>query len=346
MNTTNKEPYHGMRKSLWLLLLIFLFTPLSASADIEVRFLDVGDADAALIQCDGHAMLIDGGNKDDSSMMYAVLKQANITHLDIIVASHVHEDHIGGIPGALNFATADLILCPTKFSTEIAFADFEKYANEKGTGITIPNVGDTYSLGDAKISILGVNSTVGINNSSIILKITYGKTSFLFTGDAEADAEWAVLSSEVDLSANVLKVGHHGSATSTTYTFLKEVNPSFAVISVGTESKHEMPSSIILDRLQNYDAIVYRTDKHGNITFTSDGNKISATVETSRFLIDNGSSEVEEGVTYIVNTNTGKFHEPDCRHAKSIKDKNRAEHTGTRDQLIEYGYIPCKVCDP
>ena len=337
-----------MRNSLWLLIFLLLFAPLTASADLEVRFLDVGDADAALIQCDGHAMLIDGGNKGDSSMMYAILKQANITHLDIVVASHVHEDHIGGIPGALNFATADLILCPTIFSTESAFADFEKYANEKGNGITVPKVGDTYSLGEAEINILGVNGASGINNSSIILKITYGETSFLFTGDAEADAEWAVLSPEADLYANVLKVAHHGSATSTTQSFLKEVKPSFAVISVGTESKYEMPSYIILQRLQDFGAIVYRTDKHGTITFATDGKKISATVETSRFLISNGdeATDAEEGVTYIVNTNTGKFHDPECSQAKSIKAKNRADHTGTREQLIEYGYTPCKVCNP
>lgn len=338
-----------MRKSLWLILLLLLIAPFNVIAELEVRFLDVGDADAALIQCDGHAMLIDGGNKSDSSKMYAVLKQADITHLDIVVASHVHEDHIGGIPGALNYATADLILCPVAFSTESAFSDFEKYANEKGNGITVPNVGDTYSLGGATISILGVNSANGVNDSSIIMKITYGNTSFLFTGDAEAEAEWAVVSSGADLAADVLKVAHHGSDTSSTYAFLNEVQPTFAVVSVSSDSKYDLPSATIIQRLQDFDAIIYRTDKHGSITFTSDGHVICATIEASRFLVDDGSDGFTaemDGVSYIVNTNTGKFHLPDCGHVNRIKGKNRAAYSGTREDLCEFGYAPCQVCNP
>ena len=338
-----------MRKSLWLLLLLFLFAPLTVSADIEVRFLDVGDADAALIQCDGHAMLIDGGNKSDSSMMYTILKQENITHLDIVVASHAHADHIGGIPGALNYATADLILCPVTSSDDKAFADFEKYANKSGNGITIPNVGDTYSLGRATISILGVNSANGVNNSSIILKITYGNTSFLFTGDAESDAEWAVVSSGVDLSADVLKVAHHGSDTSTTYAFMNAVQPIFAVISVGESNDNGSPSSAVLQRIQDFDTIIYRTDKHENITFSSDGNTICAAIEKGRFLFDNGDDVIAadmEGISYIVNTSTGRFHFPECGHVNRIMGKNRCAYSGTREDLLRFGYLPCQVCNP
>lgn len=322
----------------------------TAHADIEVCFFDVGDADAALIQCDGHHMLIDGGYASDSSRMYTILQQSNISHLDMVVASHVHEDHIGGLAGALNYAISDLVLCPVSMSSEPAFSALVKYANERSTGITVPHVGDKYSLGDAVIEILGVNSADGANNSSIILKLTYGKTSFLFTGDAESEAEWVVSTSGYDLSSTVLKVAHHGSDTSTTYTFLEKVMPTFSVISVDADSKYGMPSENVIARLQSINSVVYRTDKHGNITFWSDGEKISASIDAALLPFANSNGELlyetSQGVTYVVNISTMKFHSPDCSSVASIKETNRADHDGTKEQLVEYGYQPCKLCNP
>lgn len=331
--------------------LCFLLTiSTCAYADIEVRFFSVGDADAALIQCDGCFMLVDGGYASDSSRMYTILQQSNITHLDIVVASHVHEDHIGGIAGALNYATSDIILCPVDTSDEPAFASFAKYARLRGKGIKVPQVGDTYRLGNATIEILGVNSADGVNNSSIIMKLTYGKVTFLFTGDAEAEAEQVVASSGYDLSATVLKIAHHGSDTSSTYAFLENVMPTFAVISVDSDSKYGLPSENVLTRLQSIGSIVYRTDIHGNITFTSDGEKISTTIDAALLPFANKTGEflyeIEQGVAYVVNISTMKFHLPTCTSVASIKDKNRADHNGTKEQLIDYGYQPCKMCHP
>lgn len=127
-------------------------------SSFSVTYLDVGQADAALVECDGHYMLIDGGNKGDSSIMYTVLKNAGIIHLDIVVGTHAHEDHIGGLPGAFNYATADMTLCPVISGDSDAFNDFKKYADSKGGGITVPSVGDQYELGSADIEILGVNA--------------------------------------------------------------------------------------------------------------------------------------------------------------------------------------------
>lgn len=189
---------------------------LPEDSSFSIHFIDVGQADAALVECDGHYMLIDGGNKADSDIIYTVLKKANVTHLDIVVGTHAHEDHIGGIPGAFNYASADLTLCPVTNYDSDAFDDFAKYANKNGGGITIPKVGDKYTLGSATINILGVNGGSDANDTSIVLKINYGETSYLFTGDAEREAEQAIINSGSDLSATVLKVGHHGSDTSTT----------------------------------------------------------------------------------------------------------------------------------
>lgn len=337
-----------MKKALLFLFLIFCLVPFTAAADLEVLFLEVGDADATLIQCDGHAMLIDGGNKNDSSLMYSVLKKRNIRHLDIVVATHAHEDHVGGLSGALNFATADLILCPVTNWSSDAFNDFKKYANKNGNGITVPKVGDTYSLGEAEIVILAVNSADGTNNTSIVLKLTYGDTAFLFTGDAEAETEFILSISDRDISADVLKVAHHGSNSSSTYSFLKNVNPSIAVIPVDIESTHGFPNEDVLQRLERIGATIYRTDRNGDILCTSDGKQISVTVETVRHIPQDDAKEEEPSTeaAYIVNKNTGKFHRSYCSHAKKIKQKNRWEYNGTREELIKRGYSPCKVCNP
>jgi len=333
-------------------------------SSFSVTYLDVGQADAALVECDGHYMLIDGGNKGDSSIMYTVLKNAGITHLDIVVGTHAHEDHIGGLPGAFNYATADMTLCPVTSGDSDAFNDFKKYADSKGGGITVPSVGDQYELGSADIEILGVNAESDANNTSIVLMITYGETRFLFTGDAEREAEQAILNRGVDLSATVLKTGHHGSDTSTSYVWLNAIMPQYAVISVGEGNSYGHPTDAVLSRFRDADVTVYRTDLNGDVVAVSDGKTVTITAEKSASNEDimtpggtvqepvvttppdDDNSEPDAGVDYVLNTNSKKFHYPSCSSVDDMKESNKQYYTGSRDDLIASGYSPCGRCHP
>ena len=247
--------------------------------DMEVHFIDVGQADAALVLCGGEAMLIDGGNTEDSSLMYTYLKNHDISYLDYVIATHAHEDHVGGLAGALNYADVGTVYCPVTTYDSDDFANFLKYVEKSSAQLTVPSVGNSFELGNAIVEILGLNAGSDANDTSIILKITHGENSFLFTGDAEREAEQAVLSSVCDLSSTVLKVGHHGSADSTTYPFLREVMPTYAVISVGEDNGYGHPTEDTLSRLRDAEVKVFRTDLQGDIIVISDTKNVTINVE-------------------------------------------------------------------
>ena len=249
------------------------------NSNFEVHFIDVGQADSALIECDGETMMIDGGNVADSNVVAAYLKKEDVTELNYVVCSHAHEDHVGGLSGALSVTKADNIYAPKTEANTKAYKNFKKKAEEQNVEIKHPNVGDEIQLGSSTVEFLGPVDENGkdLNSTSIVLEITYGNTSFLFTGDAESNEEAEILNSGADLKSTVLKVGHHGSRTSTSYPFLREVMPQYAVISVEKGNSYGHPNEETLSKLSDAGVEVYRTDESGDIVMTSDGNNIRIT---------------------------------------------------------------------
>ncbi len=236
-------------------------------AELAARFLDVGQGDATLLKSRGHWLLIDGGAPSASRKIYATLEKLGVNHLDAVIATHPDADHIGGIAAALNYASCDSLYCSVNQSDSETFAHMVKYNERNGSGIVVPQNGDSFTLGDATVTFLRTRETFfDSNNGSLVTRIDCGGASFLFPGDAENPAEQALLSEGANVSATVLHVGHHGSLTSTSAAFLAAVAPRYAVVSVGAND-YGHPSECVMERIQNFGAAIYRTDQVGDITF-------------------------------------------------------------------------------
>ena len=267
-------------KKIISIILLLLFLPAIALADLEVHFLDVGQGDCAVVLCDGSSMVIDGGPRGAADKVYTYIRKTlKLRHIDYIVSTHPHVDHVAGLATVLNVAQVDLILTPVLEWDSKAFSNMLKYAAKQGTLIVVPNEGDTLQLGGATVTILHCWPEAieqgRANDSSIVLRIDYGNTSFLFTGDAEDWSEYMMIDAGVNLKADVLKIAHHGSAFSSTMEFLNNVQPKFAVISVGKNNTYGHPTEEVLKRLRDIGALVLRTDELGTIVLRSDGNSIA-----------------------------------------------------------------------
>lgn len=354
----------------------------------SVHFIDVGQGDSALVICDGKTMLIDGGKPHASSIIYTYLKKLGIEYLDYIVASHADDDHIGGLSAPLSKMKVGSVLAPETEANTSSYTSFKTKAAEQGLTIRHPKPGDTLTLGSSKTTFLGPITESGSdrNNGSIVMKVVYGETSFLFTGDAEREEEQQILSTGCDLSTTVLKVGHHGSRNSTTYPFLREVMPKYAVISVGKDNSYGHPTEDTLSRLRDADVKVYRTDIQGDIIAVSDGKTVTITTKKNKDAVTNptesekssnkgvnksadtyqsasggtiggantAASAYQSGNTaadntahdYIGNKNSMKFHYTECTAAGKIKGTNKIYLHCTREKAIADGYTTCGQCTP
>lgn len=316
-----------------------LSAPAAEGDVLEVHYLDVGQADCILLRCEGSTMLIDGGNADDSQMVISYLTNQNVERFDYVVNTHAHEDHVGGLPAVLAVFPVQEVWCPVKEYASSCFEDFIKYAHEQGLEPVCPEPGSTYALGTAEITVFGpVGDYEDANNTSIVLQVEHGENTFLFTGDAETAAEKDILDSGFDVTSTVLKVGHHGSDTSTSYRWLREVSPMYAVIPVGEGNSYGHPQEEILSRLADADVKVWRTDEQGHILCTSDGVELTFTT---------GAGAPEDAKTkpsveiYIGNVKSKKFHLPTCSGLPGIE--NSTLLVGY-DLAVFTGYSPCSRC--
>ncbi len=248
---------------------------------LKVHYIDVGQGDSILIQNKNLNMLIDGGTRESAEKLLSYLKSNNISTLDYVVATHPHEDHIGSLDDVINNFDVGNIWMPKKSASTKVFSDLAQAISNKGLKAEQPEVGSSIKLADANITVLAPvrDDYTDTNDWSIGLKVEYKNNSFILTGDAESTSESDILETNLNLKADVLKAGHHGSSTSTSEQFLAKVNPTYAVISLGEENSYGHPHIETLQKFKDNNIIVYRTDRNGTIIANSDGNKITFDVE-------------------------------------------------------------------
>ena len=248
--------------------------------DVVVKFFDVGQADSILVQSAGVNMLIDAGTNNMGNTVVQNLKDLGITKIDYLVGTHPHEDHIGGMDDVINNFEIGTIYMPKVQTNTKTFEDVLDAISNKGLTITTPEVGYVFEVGNTKCEVMcaGTGTTEensNLNLSSIVIRMVYGEESFLFMGDAEEKNE----SSRQWPQTTVLKVGHHGSDTSSSESFLNQVKPEISVISVGINNTYGHPKKTTLDKLNALGTSIYRTDHNGTITITCDGTNCVVTTE-------------------------------------------------------------------
>lgn len=340
---------------------------------LEVHYIDVGQGDATLIKCGSHAMLIDGGNNNKGTTVQLYLKKQGVESLDYVIGTHPDADHIGGLDVIVYKYNCDTVIMPDYEKDTKTYQELVDVIHDKNMKITYPVVGEQYALGEAKFTIIAPNSNSyggNANDYSVAILLEYGKNRFLFTGDAEETSEAEMLTNGIDISADVYKVAHHGSRSASTQEFLNAVHPKYAVISCGEGNSYGHPHAEVLNRLRSMGVEVFRTDEQGSIIASSDGENInwncSATdswqsgeqTESDR---ENSEDEnpgdensgnaisdavTSEQTTYVLNTNTKKFHRETCGSVSQIKEENFQKVQTSREELEQSGYSPCKNCNP
>lgn len=337
------------------------------SSELTVHFMDVGQGDAVLIACGGEYMLIDAGDNSKGTAVQNYLTKQGVKTLKYVVGTHPDADHIGGMDVVLYKFDCNTVIMPDVTSDTATYRDVLDAMKAKGYRNTVPKPGNSYTLGDARFVIAGPGKAYeDTNNNSIVIRMTHGDNSFLFTGDMEEQAEADILQGKVSLQADVLKVGHHGSSSSSSEAFLEAVSPSYAVISCGEDNSYGHPHAQTLNVLRKMGVQVFRTDEQGTITASSDGSKITwncapsdtwkageSTQNTAKQSgqIENpapadtpSAADVPSTGNYIGNRRNHKLHRSSCHSLPA--DKNQVPFQ-TKEEAVAAGYDdPCGNCKP
>lgn len=266
-----------------LFLLLFTLAPQAAltvnaetNGEMAVHFLDVGQGNAILVQSGGQNLLYDGGDQNHADEVVSYLQQQNVQTIDYMISSHYDEDHLGGLIPCLNTFEVSNVLGPDYVHTSNLFNTFMNTATANAIIVQYPSVGDTFDFGTGSFTVLAPSGiSQNSNDNSLVIKLENGSNSFIFTGDAEETSEQDMISTGMNLDCDVLSIGHHGSASSTTWDFLEATSPSYAVISCGVNNQYNHPSAETMGRLSDMEIPVFRTDKQGTIIAVSDGTTIN-----------------------------------------------------------------------
>lgn len=343
---------------------------------LSIDILDIGQGDSILVRSSGETMLIDAGDTNGKDVIVPYLRRLGIQKLDYVIFTHPHKDHIGSGADVIKMFNIGKVYMCSKTSTTRTYEKLLDAINSKGADVIVPEVGDNIKLGLCNVEIIGpVKKYSDMNNSSLVLKITCGVTKLIFTGDMEKEAEQDLIHSGVNLKANLLKVGHHGSRGASSNEFLKKVSPSIAIISCGKNNDYGHPHKEALSRLNNIGSKIYRTDELGTIKIKSNGKSITMknvsdtndnvknNLSLSSIFHKNKSSDKdkdsnnEENLnknsnnkqneskiqTYIGNKKSKIFHKANC---KSLPSKKNSVYFKTRQEALKAGYKPCRRCKP
>lgn len=270
-------------------LILFLRSPIldvfggavSESGEVKVHFIDVGQADCILLQSQEETMLIDAGDNEDAETVIAYLHKLGITKLDYVVATHGHIDHIGSMDAIIENFEIDKFYMPTQIYQTQSYQQVLDSVKKKGINIIRPHFKETKAFGNAEFTFITPDAQedyADLNDSSIGIRVTDNSHSFLFCGDISREMEKTILKSKVYLQSDVIKVSHHGSGDTSSYAFLKKVDPEYAVISCGQNNDFGHPHKKTLRTLKKLDIQLFRTDEQGTIIFTSSGGQLTCNV--------------------------------------------------------------------
>jgi len=317
---------------------------LNAERSLTVNFLDVGQGDSIFIELpNNETILIDAGNAENGADIVNYIKAEGYDTINYLVGTHPHADHIGGMAYVVDNLNISAIYMPKVSNNTSTFEDLLLTIKDKGLSINTAKAGvDLINLDKLRVSIVAPNSGSyeDLNDYSAVIKITFGNNTFLFMGDAGTTSESEITG---DIKADVLKIGHHGSASSTGITFLNKVLPKYAVISVGLNNDYGHPTQTTLDKLSEAGAVIYRTDKNGTIVFASDGTNISVSTEKDSDIneADNSNTSSTNNETTVFITESGsKYHSDGCGYL------GRSKIAISLEDAISEGYEPCSKCNP
>ena len=261
-------------------------TVVTSDSELKIYYFDVGQADSELIIADDKVMLIDAGNAEDGSNLAKYIKALGVKKIDYLVGTHAHEDHIGGMEQIVKSFDIGTIYMPDVSTTTRTYENLLEAISKKGLGVSSVEIGDTFPVGSGVCTVMNVRNEEqdDLNDTSICLHFVYGENKFLFMGDSSENMEKEIEWPEID----VLKVGHHGSSTSSSEDFLNQTKPKVAIISCGINNTYGHPNEDVLKRLENIGAEIYRTDEDGTILLTSNGSTYN--IQTIKTNIDGNES--------------------------------------------------------